>query len=97
MLQGIHDKNGVKFNGTHIQYQKGWMHQHKLEGDGLLSLLYDQLYKTDETKEHHFVSAGIPDTVIFECALPRAWYSYSTKYHEITKKSNKELDIYQNI
>jgi hypothetical protein len=79
-------------NGTLVQYQPEWTKQHQLEGDGLLPLLYDHLWKSDRTREHRLREAFIPDTVVFEHNFPRAWYTFDTKTQEIVKRAGKLLD-----
>jgi hypothetical protein len=79
-------------NGTVVQFQSEWTKQHQLEGDGLLPLLYDHLWKSDKTREHRLRDAMIPDTVVFEHNFPRAWYTYDAKAQEIVKRAGKLLD-----
>lgn len=79
-------------NGTVVQYQPEWTKQHQLEGDGLLPLLYDHLWKSDRTREHRLREALIPDTVVFEHNFPRAWYTYDLKTMELVKRAGKLLD-----
>lgn len=79
-------------NGTLVQYQPEWTKQHQLEGDGLLPLLYDHLWKSDRTREHRLREALMPDTVVFEHNFPRAWYTFDIKTQEIVKRAGKHLD-----
>lgn len=79
-------------NGTVVQYHSEWTKQHQLEGDGLLPLLYDHLWKSDRTREHRLREALIPDTVVFEHNFPRAWYTYDMKTQELVKRAGKLLD-----
>lgn len=79
-------------SGITVQFQSDWTKQHQLEGDGLLTLLYDHLWKSDKAKEHHLKCALIPDTVVFEHNFPRAWYAYDTKTSEIIKRPGRLLD-----
>lgn len=79
-------------NGTVVQYQPEWTKQHQLEGDGLLPLLYDHLWKSDRTREHRLRDVLIPDTVVFEHNFPRAWYTYDSKTQELLKRAGKLLD-----
>ena len=89
----LHYKDGYEAqNGTVVQFQSEWTKQHQLEGDGLLPLLYDHLWKSDKTREHRLRDAMIPDTVVFEHNFPRAWYTYDLKAQEIVKRAGKLLD-----
>lgn len=89
----MHYRDGYEAqNGTVVQFQAEWTKQHQLEGDGLLPLLYDHLWKSDKTREHRLRDAMIPDTVVFEHNFPRAWYTYDAKAQEIVKRAGKLLD-----
>eukprot|EP00756_Hemistasia_phaeocysticola_P064118 Hpha_TRINITY_DN7545_c0_g1::TRINITY_DN7545_c0_g1_i1::g.18953::m.18953 len=68
-----------------------WQKSHPLEGDGLLCMLYQYLFK----KNKSFLSCPnvkIPDTVVYEHNFPRAWYTYDFKNQEIQKRQGKYLD-----
>ena len=89
----MHYRDGYEAqNGTVVQFQTEWTKQHQLEGDGLLPLLYDHLWKSDITREHRLRDAMIPDTIVFEHNFPRAWYTYDAKAQEIVKRAGKLLD-----
>jgi hypothetical protein len=81
----------VAENGTKVLFQE-CPRQHPLEGDGLLLLLYDHLWKSDKTKDHGLKCAWLPDSVVYEHNFPRAWYAYDVKAREIQKHPGKMLD-----
>ena len=84
----------IASNGTSVVQSTEWTRQHVLEGDGLLTLVFDHLWKSDRAKEHRLKTVCIPDTVVFEHNFPRAWYTHDYKAQEIVKRPGKFLDVH---
>eukprot|EP00906_Rhabdomonas_costata_P009402 RCo013306 len=65
---------------------------HPLEGDGLaLSALFAALWK--KTRDFKGCGVRVPDTVVFDGMLPRAWYTFDERNMELKKKAFRELSI----
>lgn len=76
------------------QVQKGqtWMKNHPLEGDDVVTGLYNVLAKRNPKTMKACHGIRVPDTVVFEHNFPRGWYTTDMKANEVVRKQGKELD-----
>ncbi|KAG5471238.1 hypothetical protein LSCM1_01311 [Leishmania martiniquensis] len=69
-----------------------WMKNHPLEGDDVVTGLYNILAKRNPKTMKACRDIRIPDTVVFEHNFPRGWYTTDMKAKEVVRKQGKELD-----
>ncbi|KPI90359.1 hypothetical protein ABL78_0586 [Leptomonas seymouri] len=75
-----------------VQKDQTWMKNHPLEGDDVVSGLYNILAKRNPKTMKACHGIRIPDTVVFEHNFPRGWYTTDMKANEVVRKQGKELD-----
>eukprot|EP00755_Sulcionema_specki_P019271 Sspe_Gene.11953::Locus_4067_Transcript_2_3_Confidence_0.286_Length_2251::g.11953::m.11953 len=83
---------------TRVKVVRTFTKAHQIEGDGLLLLLYHQLFKKTWNARKEFQScpgARCPDTVVYEHNFPQHWYTYDSKHGEILKRPGSFLDTAQ--
>lgn len=68
------------------------MKNHPLEGDDVVTGLYNILAKRNPKTMKACRGIRIPDTVVFEHNFPRGWYTTDMKAGEVVRKQGKELD-----
>ncbi|XQJ29235.1 hypothetical protein NXY56_005272 [Leishmania guyanensis] len=69
-----------------------WMKNHPLEGDDVVTGLYNIIAKRNPKTMKACHGIRIPDTVVFEHNFPRGWYTTDMKAKEVVRKQGKELD-----
>ncbi|KAG5471883.1 hypothetical protein CUR178_02547 [Leishmania enriettii] len=69
-----------------------WMKNHPLEGDDVVTGLYNILAKRNPKTMKACRDIRIPDTVVFEHNFPRGWYTTDMRAKEVVRKQGKELD-----
>jgi hypothetical protein len=77
---------------TRVQKDQTWMKNHPLEGDDVVTGLYNILAKRNPKTMKACHGIRIPDTVVFEHNFPRGWYTTDMKANEVVRKQGKELD-----
>ena len=83
---------------TKVKMVEALTKAHQMEGDGLLLLLYFQLFKKTWNSRKEFQScpgARCPDTVVYEHNFPQHWYTYDSKHGELLKRPGSFLDTAQ--
>lgn len=75
-----------------VQKDQTWMKNHPLEGDDVVTGLYNILAKRNPKTMKACHGIRIPDTVVFEHNFPRGWYTTDMKANEVVRKQGKELD-----
>lgn len=69
-----------------------WMKNHPLEGDDIVTGLYNNLIKRNPKNMKPCRGICVPDTVVFERNFPRGWFTTDVKAREIMRKQGKDLD-----
>eukprot|EP01063_Lacrimia_lanifica_P025170 TRINITY_DN32941_c0_g1_i1.p1 TRINITY_DN32941_c0_g1~~TRINITY_DN32941_c0_g1_i1.p1 ORF type:complete len:718 (+),score=184.68 TRINITY_DN32941_c0_g1_i1:79-2232(+) len=89
---------GSTFNSSKVRVVETLTKAHQMEGDGLLLLLYYQLFKKTWNSRKEFQScpgARCPETVVYEHNFPQHWYYYDPKHGEMFKRPGSYLDTSQ--
>ncbi|KAK7197795.1 hypothetical protein NESM_000732600 [Novymonas esmeraldas] len=77
---------------SRVHKEHTWMKNHPLEGDDVVTGLYNILAKRNPKTMKACRGIRIPDTVVFEHNFPRGWYTTDMKANEVVRKQGKELD-----
>lgn len=72
--------------------ERTWMKNHPLEGDDVVTGIYNNLIKKNPKNMKPCRGICVPDTVVFERNFPRGWYTTDVKAREIMRKQGKDLD-----
>ncbi|KAG5497484.1 hypothetical protein JKF63_03747 [Porcisia hertigi] len=69
-----------------------WMKNHPLEGDDVVTGLYNILAKRNPKTMKGCCGIRIPDTVVYEHNFPRGWYTTDIRANEVVRRQGKDLD-----
>lgn len=78
--------------GHEKKQDQTWMKNHPLEGDDIVTGIYNNLIKRNPKNMKPCRGICVPDTVVFERNFPRGWYTTDVKAVEIMRKQGKDLD-----